>query len=84
MIKGILKILALPVVFIVMVVMNASGDGIYPLSRNAVYLAGEGCYLNNELSRGLRDMELDFEECLKMHSAHQFHMNFKGYPDFEW
>lgn len=84
MIKGMLKILAIPVMFTVLVVMNASGDGIYPINSNAVYMLGDGCTINNTLNRSLQDMERDFEECLRYHAAWQFLENYEGYPEFEW
>ena len=84
MIKGILATIAIPVTFVMVIAMNASGDGIYPIGGGAVYLAGEGCMINNTLDRSLQDMERDFEECIKYHAAHQFSTTFEGYPHFEW
>jgi len=82
MIKGILA-LALPVVLVGAIVLNASGEGIYDVgpTKNAVYIAGEACVINMTLDIPGKDIQESFEKCKLLHSAYVLE---EDYPSFEW
>ena len=50
---------------------HTRGVGIHPIRKSAVYIAGELCTINAELSRTVDELEEDFEECAKHHKRWQ-------------
>lgn len=73
--KGTLLVVATFTGLLVLVaLLNGSGEGIYDTSsRQAVYISGNSCIINTEISRSEEVLKKDFEECLEYHRAFQAH-----------
>ncbi|MBM88248.1 MAG: hypothetical protein CMQ41_07690 [Gammaproteobacteria bacterium] len=50
--------------------IGTNNDGIHPIGKNAVYIAGEVCTVNAGMERTPEELRKDFDVCEKLHNGY--------------